>query len=207
VGSPLTVGAGTVSHGLFAVLVGLLPVLLDVAPAEVGLLVMQPSCPVVCLGCPVACLGGLLPFPLYVSVGSLLELRRAAHVLGRITVRRFRSAAYRIAVLVQFPRPCLVLLNLLGGVASTVTGLARPLACLGHGSEAPLGSLVVVASARWNRHTDQHRSTADTTRRPVDDARLLGIAALPVVTSAQAVTSVPMKRFAEVFRYPAPSGA
>lgn len=35
-GSPVTVGAGAVSRGFFAVLVGLLPVLLDVAPAEVG---------------------------------------------------------------------------------------------------------------------------------------------------------------------------
>jgi hypothetical protein len=40
VGIPVTVGAGAVSRGLFAVLVGLLPVLLDVAPAKVGLPVM-----------------------------------------------------------------------------------------------------------------------------------------------------------------------
>jgi hypothetical protein len=69
--------------------------------------------------------------------------------------------------------------------------------------EPPLGSLVVVASAGWNRHTDQHRRIADATRRPVDDARLPRIAALPVVTSTQAVTSVPMKRFAEMFHHPA----
>src|SRR3954453_16406599 len=84
VGTLVPVGAGAVSLGLFAVLVGLLPVLLDVAPAEVGLLVMQPSCPVVCLGRLATCLGGLVLLLLYVSVGSLLELRRAAHVLGRI---------------------------------------------------------------------------------------------------------------------------
>src|SRR3954452_15361292 len=93
VGTLVPVGAGAVSLGLFAVLVGLLSVLLDVAPAEVGLLVMQPSCPVVCLGRPAACLGGLVLLLLYVSVGSLLELRRAAHVLGRITVHRVRAAA------------------------------------------------------------------------------------------------------------------
>jgi hypothetical protein len=155
---------GTISRGLVAVLVSLLSVLLDAAPAQVGLPVMQPSRPVVCLGSPVACLGVLLLFPLYVSVGSLLELRRAAHVLGRISVRRIR-AAHCIAVLVHVPRPCLSFLNLLGGVASPVTGLTRPVACLGHPPDAPLGSLVVVASARWNRHTDQHRSTAYTTRR------------------------------------------
>src|SRR4051794_20573086 len=89
---------------------------------------MQPSCPVVCLGRPVACLGVLLLFPLYVSVGSLLELRRAADVLGGISVRRIR-AAHCIAVLVHVPRPCLSFLNLLGGVASIVTGLT-PTGCL-----------------------------------------------------------------------------
>lgn len=160
VGPLVPVGADAVSLGLFAVLVGLLPVLVDVAPPEVGLLVVQPSCPVVCLGRPVTCLdrpvaylGGLLLFPLYVSVRPLLELRRAAHLLGT-TARRVRAAAYRIAVLVQLPRPCLSFLNVLGGVASIVTGLARPLACLGHASEAPPGSLVAVASARCIRHTD-----------------------------------------------------
>ena len=163
VGAPITVGTSVLGRGVFAVLVGLLPVLLDVAPAEVGLPVMQPSGPVVCPGRPVVCLGGLPLFPLHMSVGSVLKLRRAAYLLGRTTVRRVRTAS-GIPVLVPFPRPYLSVRNLLGGLACIVTGLVRPGACLGHASEAPLGSDVVVASAGWNRHTDQHRSTADATR-------------------------------------------
>lgn len=152
VGALVPVCAGAVSLGLSAVLVGLLPVLLDVAPAELRLLVMQPSRPVVCLGRHAARLGGLVPFPLYVSVGPLLELRRAAHRVGRITGRGLRAAAYPLAVIVHFQRPCLSFVNVLGGVSSTVIGLNRRRVC--HASEAAPGSLVVVASNRWNRHTD-----------------------------------------------------
>lgn len=159
VGTLVPAGAGAVRLGFFAVFVGLLPVLLDVAPTEICLLVMQPSCPVVCLGRPAACLGGLVPFLLYVSVGSLLEPRRAAHLVTRITLRGPCAAAYPIAVLVLSPRPCLSFLNLLDGLAGTVTGPTRPPVYLCRASEAPHGSLVVVASARWNRHNDEHRTT------------------------------------------------
>lgn len=173
VGTLVLVGARSVSLGLFAVLVGPLSVLLDVAPAEVGLLVMQPSRPVVRLGRFAACLGDLVPFLLYVSVGSLLEQRRAAHLLRRITMRNPPAATYPIAVLLHSPRPSFSFLDLLGDVVSTVTGLTRPLACLGQPSKAPPKSLVVVASDRWNRHTDQHRTTHHTMRRPANDAPLL----------------------------------
>jgi hypothetical protein len=130
VGALVPVGAGAVSLGLSAVLVGLLPVLLDVAPAKLRLLVMQPSCPVVCLDRPAARLGGPVPFPLYVSVGSLLELRRATHLVGRTTGRGLRAAAYPIAVIVHFQGPSLSFVNVLGGVSSTVIGLTRRRVCL-----------------------------------------------------------------------------
>src|SRR5689334_19897816 len=96
------------------------------------------------------------------SVGFFLELRRAAHLLGRITERCVGAC---IVGPLHFTRQCLSVPNLLGGVAGTVTGLLRPGACPGHAGAVPFGSLVVVAPARWNRHTNQHRSTADTTRR------------------------------------------
>src|SRR4051812_11240975 len=114
-------GTGAVSLGFLAMFVGLLPVLPDVAPAEVGLLVMQPSCPVMCLRRPAARLRGLALFLLYVSVGSLLKLPRAAHLVRRITLPGLPAAAYPSAVLLHFPRPYSGFLNLFGGVAGTAT--------------------------------------------------------------------------------------
>jgi hypothetical protein len=156
----IMVGLGAVSLLVFTVFVGLLSVLVDVAPAEVSLPVMQLSRPTVCLGGPVMRTGGpvmrlarLMFGPLHVSVGPLLELGRAAHLLGRGTVHRLHAVVDRLVVLMQLPRPCLSFVIWFGSLTGTVTGPART-------REAPFASLVLVASARWSSHTGQHRSTS-----------------------------------------------
>jgi len=147
------VGLGTVGFLAFAVLLGLLSVLFDVPPAEVSLPVMQLSRTAESLDGPVMRLGCPLFYPLHVSIGPRLELSCAAHLLGRRTGHRLHAVAIRIVVLTRLPRWCLSFFNLLGSLAGTITGLARTL-------EAPFASLVLVASARWNSHVGQHRSTS-----------------------------------------------
>jgi hypothetical protein len=145
------VGRGAVSLLVLAVPVGLLSVLFDIAPSKVSLPVMQLSRPAVCLGGTVMRRGHLLLCPLHVSVRPLLELGRAAHLLGRGTVHRAQAVVDRMVVM-QLPRPRLSFVSLLGSLAGPVTSLARAL-------EVPFTSLVLVASARWTSHTGQHRST------------------------------------------------
>ena len=153
------IGLGAISLLGFAMLACLLSVCFDIAPAEVSLPVMQLSRPAVCLGGlfvridgPVTRLDRLSSCPLHVSVGSLLELGGAAHLLGRRTVHRLHAVADRMVVLMQLRRPCLSLFSSVGSVTG-VTGLAGTL-------EAAFASLVLVASARWSSHTGQHRSTS-----------------------------------------------
>jgi hypothetical protein len=157
----IMVGLGAVSLLVFTVFVGLLSVLVDIAPAQVSLPVMQLSRPTVCLGGPVMRTGGpvmrlaRLTFgPLHVSVGPLLELGRAAHLLGRGTVHRLYAVVDRLVVVMQLPRPGRRFVIWLGGLAGTVTGFARTL------EAPPFAGLVLVASARWSSHTGQHRSTS-----------------------------------------------
>jgi hypothetical protein len=94
----IIVGLGAVNLLVFAVLVGLLSMLVDIAPAEVSLPVMQLGRPAVCLGGPVMRLGRLMSCPLPMSVGPLLELGHATHLLGRRTLLRLNTVVDRLVV-------------------------------------------------------------------------------------------------------------